>query len=139
MQFLLSTNVVRSEKPKVIALSRLFSKVALYRFGQLGYIAKNNFLLKAGPWIGSKPIAKRVSRMTFFIQSCPRCARRFDVHIRSLGKPVTCKFCEHIFRSFDGNEDSGEASDQVSQWAREQDHKLIRQENHEPAIGYRPR
>ena len=57
--------------------------------------------------------------MTFFIQCCPACARRFEVHLRALGIQVECRFCYSVFSSFDGTEDSGEASDRVDQWARE--------------------
>lgn len=58
--------------------------------------------------------------MTFFIQSCPACARRFQVHLRALGKQVECQYCYSIFNSFDGTEDVGEASDPAEQWARDQ-------------------
>ena len=68
--------------------------------------------------IGSPGI--QVSRMTFFIQSCPACARRFQVHMRALGKQVECRYCFSIFRSFDGTEDVGEASDTAAEWARDQ-------------------
>ena len=91
-----------------------------------------------GPGNGSDS-KLQVSRMTFFIQTCPCCGRRFDLPVRSLGSGVQCRFCESIFRATDHCEDAGEASDRMDCWAREKKNGQVDSEAEEPISSMRPR
>lgn len=82
-----------------------------------GLYFKQRFFRLICPRIGS--LFFNGSRMTFFIQSCPACSRRFEVSFRALGKTVECRFCHSVFHSFDDSEDSSEASDRIDSWAKE--------------------
>ncbi|MDB4756565.1 MAG: hypothetical protein P8M80_14840 [Pirellulaceae bacterium] len=54
--------------------------------------------------------------MTFFIQSCPRCARRQNLPIQLLEKATRCRHCESAFIARDSEHEPGEACDRMDVW-----------------------
>lgn len=77
--------------------------------------------------------------MTFFIQHCPYCGRRFRVHVSALGHEIECHHCLTVFCAFDEPVDESEASDRIEQWAREHSTRAGSPTSDSTAPTFRPR